>query len=94
MLVGGRIKGIPITFLVVLVLTVLLVIFFGAWAVSADAAGRDKEFAFGIAVGGSTLAGPDSRAAPDGRPVTSDEESESKTDSWWGKAVLKACPFH
>ena len=89
-------KRIPLTFVIVVVASVLLTVFFGAWAVSADVEGRDKNFAFGVAIGGSNLAGdqPDPSSETSEQSVGSGENEESPADKWWGKAVLRACPFH
>ncbi|HAI09633.1 MAG TPA: hypothetical protein DCM17_09920, partial [Dehalococcoidia bacterium] len=45
----------PISFLLVLALTIALMIFFGAWAVSADVTERDRVFAFAVPGGASSL---------------------------------------
>ena len=98
MLLDLRIKGVPLTFLIVLVLMIVLTIFFGAWAVSVDANAQNGEFAFGAAVGAGT--GPSS-AGSDGTPKETSngaslnqEDSQSAADTWWGDALLKACPLH
>jgi hypothetical protein len=84
-------------FLVVITITVVLIIFFGAWAVTADAEGRELTFA----LTGSALEDPDSPStggdaqgqnafgvAPIG------ETSDSASGTWWGQGFLKACPLH
>ena len=98
MLLDLRIKGVPLTFLIVLVFMIALTIFFGAWAVSVDANSRNGEFAFGAAVGAGT--GPSSagsggtpKETANGAPVNQ-EDSPSSADTWWGGALLKACPLH
>ena len=89
-----RIKGMPVTFLVVLLLTLLLTIFFGAWAVSADAETENRNFAFAIGAAGPTLgagvSGPSDGQTLDGA-IDAEEAAE---DTWWGTAFLKACPLH
>jgi hypothetical protein len=72
----------PFVFLVVVTATVVLIIFFGAWAVSAESEGRSLNFG----LTGTTL--EDFGVAPIG------ETSEGVADSWWGKGFLKACPLH
>ena len=86
----------PAVFLVVVVATVALIIFFGAWAVSADAEGR--ALTFGVA--GSTLQdsqntdseGGQAKAAFGVTPIG--ETPEGASEQWWGQAFLKACPLH
>ena len=86
----------PVPFLVFSVATVLLTIFLGAWAVSADIDERDRNLSFAVARGGSPLGvgTSDSYEPAEQGNAGSPEEGDSKADSWWGKAVLKACPFH
>ena len=77
---------IPITFLVVMSAVIFLIIFFGAWAVSADVGDRDRALSFGF--GGI--------GAPSTQALNSADASasENDSDSWWENAFLKACPFH
>ena len=98
MLLDLRIKGVPLTFLIVLVLMVLLTIFFGAWAVSVDANAQNGGFAFGAAGTGPSLAsagseGPSKETTTNGAPIAQGND-EDAADRWWGNALLKACPFH
>ena len=91
-------KGIPkpLPFLIVVVATFLLFIFFSAWAVSADIADideRDRGLSFAITSGGSSF-GTTTSGSPEQRGAKAQEEGGSEADSWWGKAVLKACPLH
>lgn len=79
---------------------IVLMIFFGAWAVSVSdrsdfgniLAGATSGFSGSISAetAGSAAAGSDSvprlATAPDGSPAAS--------DTWWGKALLGACPLH
>ena len=87
----------PFVFVAVIVLTVALIIFFGAWAVASDAEGR--ELTFGLP--GTTQEGPetantdggaDGRAAFGVAPIGETESGAS--DTWWGQGFLKACPLH
>lgn len=87
---------IPISFLIVVVMTIMLIIFFGAWAVSADKEALDRQFSFAIA--GSS---PDFGVSPTNAPQATEqgglgeeESGSSKADAWWGKALIKACPLH
>ena len=98
MLLDLRIKGVPLTFLIVLVLMILLTVFFGAWAVSVDADSQEGVFALGAAVGaGSSPSQADSdgplRETANGAPANQ-EDAQSAADTWWGGALLKACPLH
>ncbi|HJN87800.1 MAG: hypothetical protein QF714_05685 [Dehalococcoidia bacterium] len=84
---------IPATFLVVAAATVFLIIFFGAWAVSADVDEQDRKLSFGFANrGASTDASPLDSAQSSPTPVEAGEDSTG--DTWWGKAFLTACPLH
>ena len=95
-LIDWRIKGVPLTFLIVVVMMVLLTIFFGAWAVSADLEDQERSLQFGFAgsdpKGGTAVTNP---SAGDVSGAPSDQDNgDSLADEWWGSAVLKACPFH
>ena len=95
LLVDRRIKGIPVTFLAVLVVTILLTIFFGAWAVSADAESRDRNLALAIAGTGANFGGITTEAAEATDTKTpTNQEGEGAADTWWGKVLLKSCPLH
>ena len=88
---------IPITFLVVVVATVFLVIFFGAWAASADGSDRGRTLTFGFANSGTNLDTTSlnsSQLASDGTANLEDGTNEDGGDSWWQKAFIKACPLH
>ena len=96
-MITGRLP-IPATFLVVVSVIVFLIIFFGAWAVSADVSDRNRALSFGFASGGAApnTQALDSAQAKAGQSGTTDGggASEGDGDSWWGTAFLKACPFH
>lgn len=83
-------------------LTVALLIFFGAWAVSSSEAG-----AGGALTSALTGANTNPAAAADAGPASGgananpfqvaslDETGETAAEeSWWGQAFLKACPLH
>ncbi len=95
-LVDWRIKGVPATFLAVLVVMVLLTIFFGAWAISTDLDARDGSLPFGVVGGapGFGVTSPKPSSGADKAIPTEQVVDVSKSDSWWGKVVLKACPLH
>ena len=84
----------PLSFLLVLALTIALMIFFGAWAVSADVTERDRVFAFAVPGGASSLiADADSTgqlALGDSRTI----EGNHAAGTWWGNGLLRACPLH
>lgn len=86
-------KVMHIPFLVVLVSVVLLIIFFGAWAVTSD---QNRLLSFGIAGAGASFdAGAYNpsqitRQGDTGAPG----KSQSKADTWWGTALIRACPLH
>ena len=73
-------------FLVVVTAVIFLIIFFGAWAVSADGSERDRSLSFGF--GGVTTPSAEALNSSDARGT------EDDSDSWWEGAFLKACPFH
>ena len=84
----------PVSFMIVLSMLIVLFIFFGAWAVTVDAANHDRELSF--AIGNSVSLGvnplpaqPNPRAAP-----TRGETNQSAADTWWGSSLLLACPLH
>jgi len=83
---------VPATFVVVVSAVIFLIIFFGAWAVSADADGQDRRLTFGFA-GGVT---PTSATTVNPTDATGEAslDQEAAGDSWWGSAFLRACPFH
>ena len=89
-------KGIPLSFVIVVVATIILTIFFGAWAVSADADARERSLAFVIGGAGPALDAPDSSSGSEAKLRGADEPGDggSNADSWWGKSFLKACPLH
>ena len=81
----------PFSFIVAVVLTLALFIFFGAWAVSTDAEGRDRTFAFAIGGPGTALlAQEDGNSAPAfGQGENSLGQENSNAETWWGKSLLK-----
>ncbi len=86
-------------FLVVIVATVVLIIFFGAWAVAADADGRELAFGFSSAtledsnVSG-TGGGEQASNAFGAGAIGGDPSDDALSDTWWGQGFLKACPLH
>ena len=86
----------PISFFVVVCVTVALLIFFGAWAVSADVEDRNRVLAFGVP-GGASLniePSPDNGESLSTTAPLSDDGANRAVDTWWGSALLTACPLH
>ena len=79
----------PVSFFFVFAITIALFIFFGAWAVSVDAEERERVFAFAAP---GNLASLQETSLPEGR--VGDATGQTSADSWWGGALLKACPLH
>ena len=87
----------PFVFVAVIVVTVALIIFFGAWAVASDAEGRELTFGFsGAALEDSEGGGPSagSGQAAFGVAPIGETSDDSLSDTWWGQGFLKACPLH
>ncbi len=84
----------PVSFILVLCLTIALMIFFGAWAVSADVSERDRVFAFAVPGGTSALTADSNStgllALGEANPI----EGGNAADTWWGNGLLRACPLH
>ena len=90
-------------------LSVLLIIFFGAWAVSASGDAGVSTLLSGATAGfsGDPLMASDATKTPSddtGDSLTSGDTaprlasaatgSRAAADTWWGKAFLTACPLH
>ena len=86
----------PVSFLVVVSVTIALLIFFGAWAVSADAGDRDRVLAFAVPGGVSSLSVTPTQGSriPGDAGADNTVEGLSAADTWWGGALLSACPLH
>ena len=88
---------VPITFLVVVIVTIFLIIFFGAWAASADTGDQGRKLSFGFANSGTSLDATtlNSSESAENGAVSADDGGEVDTDlDWWQTAFLKACPLH
>lgn len=93
MIVAKRVP-VPLVFSLVLALVLALIIFFGAWAVSADV-GTQRTLAFGIPGTTATLSGTTVDGADNGAYQTDQIGGhELAGDTWWGNAFLSACPLH
>ena len=88
-----------------MLITVLLIIFFGAWAVSASSEGNLSGVLSSATVGfsGQPLANSQQQgqsgaptAGADNVPRLASAASagSAPADTWWGKALLGACPLH
>ena len=91
-----RTVPLPISFFVVVIVTLALVVFFGAWVVSADLEERDRVLSFGVPGGASFEAkGSSGTGEPLGiRETFAASNGNLESDSWFGNSFLKACPFH
>ena len=86
---------IPLTFFVIVAAIIFLIIFFGAWAVSADASDRDRALSFGFVASRAPLDATATNSAQlSGGAAVNQEDGVAGGDSWWQKAFLKACPLH
>jgi hypothetical protein len=87
-----------------MVVALLLIIFFGAWAVSAGGEADLGDLVSGATAGFSGSISPESvassqnSAATDGdsvpRLASASAAPGGAVDTWWGKAFLVACPLH
>ena len=91
---------IPISFAVAVVMTLALFIFFGAWAVSADAEGYQRTFSFAVAGPGAALLAESGADTP-GSTINGTNRAQAgagqpgnNADTWWGRSFLAACPLH
>lgn len=91
-------------------LSVLLIIFFGAWAVSASGDAGVSTLLSGATAGfsGDPLTAANAKTASDANAAGTDPTSgdtaprlasatagnRAAADTWWGKAFLTACPLH
>ena len=84
----------PVSFMVVVAMLIALFIFFGAWAVTVDAASHDRELSF--AIGNSVSLGVNPLPVqPNANAVLAQrEDGQSAADTWWGSSLLLACPLH
>ena len=85
---------VPVSFMVVVSAVIALFIFFGAWAVSVDAANQERELTF--AIGNSATFGVNSVTSQTSEQSTPAEATDGggAADTWWGHSLLIACPLH
>ena len=90
----------PLSFIVAIVATVALLIFFGAWAVSADSDSRERALSLALPGGVSGYAAPQTQAPQETetqkflQSFDQAQAGDTAADKWWGKALLSACPLH
>ena len=85
----------PVSFILVLCLTIALMIFFGAWAVSADVGERDRVFAFAVPGGTAALtSNANATALALGESSAIEGGRTAASETWWGNGLLRACPLH
>ena len=87
-----------------ILISILLIIFFGAWAVAASSEADFSRVLSGAAAGFSGSVAPTSAQSgqltaatdPDNVPrlATDARGDDTAADKWWGKALLGACPLH
>jgi len=93
-LIASRRLPVPFIFSLVLVVVLGLIVFFGAWAVSADVGGH-RTLAFGLPGTMPTLEGGNLRNENSGPyAIARLDDGETASDTWWGNAFLRACPLH
>ena len=93
-MIASRRIPVTLTFSVVLAVVLALIIFFGAWAVSADV-GNQRTLAFGLPGTTPSLSGSNLREENSGPyQVARLDGQRSARDTWWGNAFLRACPLH
>ena len=86
---------IPVSFAIVVSVIIAVFIFFGAWAVSVDAANHDRELSFAVGNTGPSF-GVNPLPSQKNDRVTSSARADgvSSADTWWGRSLLMACPLH
>ena len=97
-----RIIGLPLQFVVVVVVSLSLTIFFGAWAADARVEARSAQFAFSNSSTlsiqgnlGSGTVGDSSIPSNSNVAFTSHQLPEGESDAQgWETAFLFACPLH
>ena len=85
----------PLSFIVAIVATVALLIFFGAWAVSADSSSREHALSLalpggvsGYAVTQTQTQAPQSETQKFLQSFEQGQSGQTAADTWWGKALL------
>ena len=90
-----RIK-IPLLFTTILAVVAMVVIFFGAWAVSADT-GNSKMYVAVVRGEASILFDDFAYIEPElieTLPENNLARNNARGDTWWGEFLILACPLH
>lgn len=79
-----------------MVLAILLIIFFGAWAVAESSEGGFDNFAASATSGfvGAQYQPESAPTVPDGDTAPRLASANPVSETWWGKSLLFACPLH
>ena len=89
-----RKSPIPISFAIVVSVVIALFVFFGAWAVSVDAADHDRELSFAIGNTTPTFGAGSLTQNIDRAGTSATADGGSSADTWWGRSLLAVCPLH
>lgn len=93
-MIGSKRIPVPLTFFAVLALVLALIVFFGAWAVSADV-GNQRTLAFGLPGTTASISGENVQENDAGPyQIARLDDDGAAGDTWWGQAFLRACPLH
>ena len=74
--------------------SVLLIIFFGAWAVSASGSDGVEGLLSGATAGFTGSVGADAGNSDTAPRLATAGGDGGPAETWWGKALLGACPLH
>ena len=85
---------IPVSFAIVVSVIIAVFIFFGAWAVSVDAANHDRELSFAVGNTGPSFGVNPLPSQKYDRVTSSATTDGGSADTWWGRSLLMACPLH
>ena len=79
-----------------MVITVLLIVFFGAWAVAASGDAGISSITNSATAGfaGASYQPGAAPGAVESDTVPRLASATPASDTWWGKALLGACPLH
>ena len=85
----------PVPFVAVVLVVVALMIYFGAWAVSADTGRLDRTLS--LAFGGGSYAGAGAVQIEPSSPSLANANTGTDGTAiapWWGRSLIAACPLH
>lgn len=87
-----RILGLPVAFVVIVLMAVAIMVFIGAWA--ADARAQARMQGFPMAVGAEAML--PGAPVPAGAPTEATQRFQvpEAEAAWWEEAFLYACPLH